>query len=570
MLSRKGEDEGEVEYRYEAVQKGELSRSISATGQLEALTAVDVKSKAGGKVVKLVVDEGKFVKKGDLIALIDPEDTQASYDQSAADLQAARARADQALENYRLQRANAITSVEDAESALASAKIRLRKAEIQAKRAPELSGSTIRTAKASLNEAIENKRRLQNVTIPQRERDANATYTRTKAELESAKADFARQQQLLAQGYVSKATVEKSQSALSSAESAFSQAEQTLNTIAGANRADLSAADAAIERAQATLSLANANSSDTAMSQHDLEDAREAVRQAQINLQKAKDDRMTNGIRQSEVVAAKASTVRSQVSVKNAQVQLDSTTVVAPRDGVVTQKYLEEGTIIPPGTSTFSQGTSLVQLSDVTIMYVECAVDEADISQVKVGQEVRVLAEAYPGQEIDGVVNRISPSAKTDQNITSIKVRVQITNAPKTVQLLPGMNATCEFITLSKKNVLISPAQAIKHDGDKDYVEIKPKVGTKPVRRDVTVGETGNDGVEIVSGLQPGEEVVVAEIDLKELRETQKKMQEAQEGGGLAGGGGGPRNNRTGAATKGGAAGARGGAGRSPAGGTKK
>src|SRR5437870_3557514 len=78
VVGRKGEDEGEVEYRYEAVQKGELSRSISATGQMEALTAVDVKSKAGGKVVKLVVDEGKFVKKGDLIALIDPEDTKAS------------------------------------------------------------------------------------------------------------------------------------------------------------------------------------------------------------------------------------------------------------------------------------------------------------------------------------------------------------------------------------------------------------------------------------------------------------------------------------------------------------
>ena len=51
------------------------------------------------------------------------------------------------------------------------------------------------------------------------------------------------------------------------------------------------------------------------------------------------------------------------------------------------------------------------------------------------------------------------------------------------------------------------------------------------------MGETGNDSVEIISGLKIGEEVVTAEIDMVELREAQKKMQEAEQGGGLVGGG---------------------------------
>ena len=76
----------DIQFRYAKVEKGNLIRSISATGQVVALTAVDIKSKAGGKVVKLMVDEGTVVKKGDLIAVIDPSDTRATYDQASADL----------------------------------------------------------------------------------------------------------------------------------------------------------------------------------------------------------------------------------------------------------------------------------------------------------------------------------------------------------------------------------------------------------------------------------------------------------------------------------------------------
>ncbi|MCL6549034.1 MAG: HlyD family efflux transporter periplasmic adaptor subunit, partial [Alicyclobacillus sp.] len=85
-----------------------------------------------------------------------------------------------------------------------------------------------------------------------------------------------------------------------------------------------------------------------------------------------------------ELQAADAAIVRSEVARDNARVQLESTSLVAPRDGVVILKYVEEGTIIPPGTSVFSEGTSIVQIADVTKMYVEVFVDEADVGQVSV------------------------------------------------------------------------------------------------------------------------------------------------------------------------------------------
>jgi HlyD family secretion protein len=223
---------------------------------------------------------------------------------------------------------------------------------------------------------------------------------------------------------------------------------------------------------------------------------------------------------------------------------LESTTVVAPRDGVVTLKYAEEGTVIPAGVSQFSERANIVQLSDVTILYVDCTVDEADISMIREGQKARIVAEAFPGVKIDGVVTRVNPAATTVNSVTSVTVRVELRpKADHKVRLLPGMNATCEFITMSKPNVRILPSQALKSEDGKTFVLVKGPDPKKPVRKEVQVGESGNDGVELLSGLDPDDEVVIAEINLKQLREMQQRMQEAQQGGGLAGGGGrsGPR-----------------------------
>jgi HlyD family secretion protein len=535
--------DGDVEFRYAKAAKGELVRSISATGQLVASTTVDIKSKAGGKIVRLAVDEGTFVKKGDLIAEIDPSDTRATYDQANADLTSAQARASQAQENARLQEANSRTSVADAQSSLELAKVRLSKAQLESGRQPVLTQAAIRTAQASYDDAVEAKKRLEQVTIPQRRRDSKGTLDKTKADFDVATAELARQRQLLEKGFTTKQTVEKATSALASAESAYRLAQTQAETLERDIAADLSAATYTISKAKAQLDQAKANSADLQIQIKGVQEAQKAVKAAEISLQAARDATINNRIRSEETRAAQASTVRSRVSVQNAKVQLESTTVVAPRDGVVTTKYLEEGTIIPPGTSTFAQGTSIVQLSDVNTMFVECAVVEADISQVRAGQKVRIVTEAFKGVPVDGVVDRVNPAAKTENNITAVKVRVKILPGAK-ARLLPGMTATCEFLTLEKKDVLLVPSQAVKHEGDKDYVDVKSSDPKKPSRVEVKVGEVGNEGTEILSGLKEGDEVVTATIDLAALRETQKKMQEAQEGGGLAGGQG-PRNTQT-------------------------
>ncbi|HRK22502.1 MAG TPA: efflux RND transporter periplasmic adaptor subunit, partial [Fimbriimonadaceae bacterium] len=538
------EDSAEIEYRFAPVAKGELVRSISATGMVVALTSVDVKSKAGGKIVQLAVEEGTFVKKGDLIAIIDPSDTQAVYDQAAADLRSTQARADQARKNYELQIAQSETAIQDATVALAAARSRLARAELEAKRQPTMSTSSVNSATAALNSAKEAQSKYDTVTAPQLRSDAAGSERRTKAELDAAQAEFERQIDLQRRGYVSQAAVDRARSSLEAARASHENARQRLSTLDREISAEKKTLQLDVDRATAALAQANAGSSDVDIVKQNLIEARQSVRQAEIDLQQARDAKITNDVRRSDIQAATASTVRSRVSLENAKVQLDSTTVVAPRDGVVTLKYLEEGTIIPPGTSTFAQGTSIVQVSDVSRMFVECAVDEADIGQVKKGQRTRIVTEAYPGMVLEGVVERVNPAAVTEQNITAVKVRVEVISK-ENMSLLPGLTATVEFLTMVKPDVLVLPSQALIREGEKTFVRVKgagPDGDKKPVRKEVQIGEQGNEGIEVISGVAEGEEVVVAELNLKELRETQQKMVEAMQGGGLAGGQmGGPR-----------------------------
>ncbi|MBL8064474.1 MAG: HlyD family efflux transporter periplasmic adaptor subunit [Chthonomonadaceae bacterium] len=593
VVSNGAQAVSDIEYRYAPVSKSDLMLSTSSTGVLVPLTKVDVKSKAGGKVVKLFVEEGTPVVAGQTIALIDPEDTRAIYQQAEADVSSANARVSQARINATIEQGNSVDRVKGAEIALYLARTRLAKVEQTSRVQPVLVSADIKSAQASLDTAREALRSLEQTTVPQTRRDAKGQYDRSKSDWETNLAELERQQNLLAEGYVSKSAVEKQKSALVTAETAYRLAEQRLKTIETQIDSDLKTARARVRQAEQSLIQAQANENRIPISRHELEEARNNVRTAEVNLSEARTARLNVNLRRSDIATAAAGSVRSQVAMKNAKIQLDSTTVVAPRDGIVTMKYLEEGTIIPPGTSTFAQGTSLVQIADTTTMFIECSVDEADIGSVNLGQQVRIVVEAYPGTTYKGSVKKIFPAAETANSLTIVKVRVQIegketsesnpgakssrqgivagakgerngTGQKRSETVLrPGMNATCEFIQFSKKDVLVAPQQAIKREGGKTTVRVKSADPKKPTVREVKVGVSGNDGIEILEGLKEGEEVVIAEIDLKAMRDRQAKMDQVQQGGGLGSmNRGGPSQSRASSGGSGGGGGARGGSGR--------
>ncbi len=567
---RRGAGEAdEIQYRYAPVERSELIRSTSATGVLVAQTSIDVRSKAGGTIVQLAVDAGSIVKKGDLIAVIDPRDTRALYDQALADVQSANSRIASANANYRLQSATAVTSVEDARVALRQAEIRLEKARIAAKQAPTTVRSGQRSSQASYEQAVLDYDRYVKITAPQLRKDVEGQVRQSKAALDSAEADLERQRNLLARGYVAQSVVDASIARFEAARSSYETALQRQSNLNIEIQTQEQTLQLAMKRAEANLSLSRSQEADIDTAVKNLREAEAAVQLARVNLQKALDGRINVDVRRADLTNAQASAQRSRVGLSDALVQLQSTTVVAPRDGVVTIKYAEEGTVIPAGVSQFSDRANIVQISDVTRMYVDCTVDEADISSIREGQTVRVVTEAYPTEKLSGKVSRVNPSALTANSITSITVRVELDPiANSKIRLLPGMNASCEFITLSKPKALVLPSQAVKREGEETYVLVKGTDEKKPVKKVIKVGESGNDGIEVLEGLSENEEVVVAEINLRQLREMQQRMIEAQQGGGLAGGGqrgmGGGGSRPTG-----GGGGGTGGGGRPSGGGTR-
>ncbi len=558
-----GQSVAEIEYRYASATEGELVRSNSATGTLVPLTLVDVKSKAGGVVIKLNVEEGSVVKKGDIIGLIDPADTQATFDQASADVTTSKVRVDQAKVNLTMEERNSVDRIVAAEVSLRQAQLQLKKAEESARSQPILTRADVESAKAALEAARESQRLFEVVESPKIRRDSEGTLKKAQADLDASHADLSRLRKLLEKGYVSQSDVDRQSAVAAASVATFRLAEQRQATLESEIQIQLKSLQAKTRQAEQSYEQALANRNKIPINRSDLEIARANVKAAEVALNEARTQKNTVDLRRTDIASAIASAVKSRVAMNNAKIQLNSTTVVAPRDGIITTKYLEEGTIIPPGTSTFSQGTSLVQIADTTQMEVECLVDEADIGFLKPGQKVRTVMDAYAGVVFPGTIKRIFPSAATNQSVTSIKVRVSIDqnaieNATKNKPILrPGMNANCEFLQFVESKALTVPQQAIRKDGDQSYVLVKVSGSKKPEKRIVKTGAVGNDSIEIKDGLKVGEEVVVAEIDLKAMRERQTKMQQAQQGGGSLGSlnRGGPSQSRASGGGSGGSSG---------------
>jgi len=545
------------QYKVAKVEVGTVKKTVSATGVLKAWTQVDIKSKAGGRVDRLLVDVGTHVKPGQVIAKIDPTDTQLSVDQAQADIDTSNAKITQSELTLALQRQQSRLAVETAQTALDSAratldsaKARLETAKEQNTAQPGLTNSSIESARANLDSAQKQLDEMLQATQPQDRAAAQSNYDQAEANRVNAQANLERQKKLLDKGFVSQQVVDQAQASYEVAKAQVTSAKRKLDTMKQEQDAAEATQRARVAQAQAQYNNAKATSVDINIKASSVKDAAASVRQAQKgvenarkNLELAQADLQNIGIRAVDIKTAEAGKMRAQASLTNAKATLAQTSVIAPTEGVVLQKYVEQGTIISSALSFAATGNNIVQIGDVTKMYVDVTVDETDIANVDDGQPVDVSIEAYPGIPFSGKVARIDPQAVVEQNVTNIHVRVEIDNSDTKFQLLkPGMNATCEFVKGKKDDVVEVPADAVRSDDDGKYVEVvKPGTG-KPAPPDPKSGQPadpgtlvdctiekryinqdankqeidhleGNDAVEVVSGVKQGETIVTQTIE---------------------------------------------------------
>jgi len=215
-----------------------------------------------------------------------------------------------------------------------------------------------------------------------------------------------------------------------------------------------------------------------------------------------------NGSRPETIAQAEAEVAAARGEVKAAEVQLADTVIRAPFSGIVTQKYATEGAFVTPTTSA-SSTTSATSTSIVAIakgLEVLAEVPETDIGQIKSGQSVEIVADAYPDQGFQGRVRLVAPEAVVEQNVTSFQVRVNIETGKN--KLKSGMNADVTFLGNELDDALVIPTVAIATQKGQTGVFVPDRHG-EPQFRPVTIGPTIQNQTQVLAGLQTGDQVFI-------------------------------------------------------------
>ena len=199
----------------------------------------------------------------------------------------------------------------------------------------------------------------------------------------------------------------------------------------------------------------------------------------------------------------------AQLSLQSAQEALDSYTITSPISGTVIEKNLKAGDQLNGGDSG-----AMAVIYDLSQLELQMDVSELDIGQIQPGQTVEITAEALPGQTFTGVVEKVSVNGTTTDGFTTYPVTILLSEYG---DLNPGMNVSAHIIVERAENAMCVPAEAVNSDGTvlvagegafaEDGVTIADP--SKIESRPVTLGRGNQDYVEITSGLEEGETVLL-------------------------------------------------------------
>ena len=355
-----------------SAERGDLARVVVATGKIQPLSKVEIKSKASGIVKKLYVDYGEIVKQGQLLAELDKVQLEAAERAYRANLQAA-------------------------EAALDSSKATLERNKVDAE------GPDVPFLKLNMERA----------------------------------------EQMYKDGVMSKSLVE------------------------------------------------------------------DAEKNYQLALNKQVSAQRTLLVSKAEIAKCEAQVAQARASLENAQEDLRNSTIVSPINGLVLSRDVNIGDAVSSILVLGSQATLIMTLGDVSEVYVQGKVDEADIGKVFLSQPARIVVESFKEKKFTGKVTKISPLGKEKDNVTTFEVRVSISNPGG--ELKANMSANAEILLEEKKNVLMVPEAALIYDKErKASVEIPDgKADNGKKKLSVKLGISNGVKTEILEGLNEKQQVIL-------------------------------------------------------------
>ena len=215
----------------------------------------------------------------------------------------------------------------------------------------------------------------------------------------------------------------------------------------------------------------------------------------------------------------------AQAGLQQTQENLSRTRLYAPMDGIISKLNVEKGEKVV-GTAQMA-GTELVTVADFKEMELKIEVGENEVLQISKGDTALIEVDAYLGEEILGLVNQVaySSNALIDQQVTKFEVKITLIKSSyekliteeRLLPFRPGMSATAEVITQRKDHILCVPIQCVTLrdlNEEDDFEEKTPVVFVhkdgQVFLKEVTTGIQDDTYIEILDGIEEGEEVVSA------------------------------------------------------------
>ena len=255
---------------------------------------------------------------------------------------------------------------------------------------------------------------------------------------------------------------------------------------------------------------------------------------------------------ESELALAKVDLRSLQESLAQASAALDQsedllskTRIRSPIDGVAIQVDIKVGETVIAGTTNIP-GSTMMVIADPSETLTEVQVDEADIAQVREGQNADIFTAAFPDTPLSGTIQSIATVARQSPGQASLSFLVKILlDEQDTMKIRPGMSVRADIYTQSSEATLAVPVQAVLYDedtgeddeGKKEQTYVFVMIDGKAVRKDVEVGISSDSDQEIKSGLEEDEIVISGPFrilrhlnDGEEVEEVEESDEDEEDG----------------------------------------
>lgn len=285
------------------------------------------------------------------------------------------------------------------------------------------------------------------------------------------------------------------------------------------SKAEVARSEADLKNAELALKRAERLSHEGVLDRQSLDNARSRYDIAEAAHRSAKEsyELVRIGPRREQIDLSRAQVRQAEAEVALAQAQVDNTIIRAPVSGLVLDRYVDLGEMVTTGfTSDRGAKQALVAIADINDLQVEMDIAEADIAKVVLDQPAGIVPDAYADHQYKGSVEYIA--AVGDRQKATIKVKVKVFDPDQLLR--PDMSAKVTFfekgsaVPQERAVVTLPRTTVVQQNGNAVVFLVRD---SKVAVQQVSLGKEEGGYVEILSGLQGGENVIISgQSSLKE------------------------------------------------------